>query len=347
MKTKFYRYILLVTMIMLVAGLYSCEKRDQPWADELGFPPSFFKLETDSMRSLNYSHNDQKDTILLKGDVVYSAFSEADLVVVSGKNKRHSNLVVHIKENRSQQEREATIMLAPQTNDEGVEAIKLEVTQGGSTPFLYVTKKMVSLNSSSFTLNVEDNIEDFDFVTPWWITAVDSVAINNFIKRYTFNVDASYFEDRTDNVIIIGNGNNTDLKDTIVVNQLKTKFQDPGAGLGIAPLFDVAFTSDSAEDYSDYDFALPPSSAQKPSLGYDQDLNRYVASFDASQQTYFKLDYNSAGGAYTDRFTTDFALEVCFKPDLTNSGVSTIIGSLQFGGMTIQYDENGILSMKL
>src|SRR5699024_4729050 len=31
----------------------------------------------------------------------------------------------------------------------------------------------------------------------------------------------------------------------------------------------------------------------------------------------------------------------------TNSGVSTVIGSLQFGGMTIQYDENGILSMKL
>src|SRR5699024_11956625 len=91
MKTKFYRYILLVTMIMLVAGLYSCEKRDQPWADELGFPPSFFKLETDSMRSLNYSHNDQKDTILLKGDVVYSAFSEADWVVVSDRKSTRLN----------------------------------------------------------------------------------------------------------------------------------------------------------------------------------------------------------------------------------------------------------------
>src|SRR5699024_11584727 len=132
-------------------------------------------------------------------------FCVVDWGVVYRKNKRRSNLVVHNKENRSQQEREITIMLAPQTNYEGVEAIKLEVTQGGSTSFLYVTKKMVSLNSTSFTLNVEDNIEDFDFVTPWWITAVDSVAINNFIKRYTFNVDASYFEHRTDNVIITGN----------------------------------------------------------------------------------------------------------------------------------------------
>ncbi len=331
-----------------MTGLYSCEKREQPWADELGFPPSFFRLETDSMFSLNYSHKDQKDTILLKGDVVYSAVSEVDWVVVPEKNKRHSNLVVHIKENRSQQARETSIILAPQTKDEGVEAIKIDIKQCSSAPFLYVTQKEVSLNSTSFTLKVENNIKDFHFKNPWWITLSDSSAINDFIKKYTFTVDASYFDDRTDNLMIQGDGDNSDLKDTIIINQLKTKFPNPGSDLSLASLFDIAFTIDSAKDYSSYAFDLPAKSpTNEPTLVYDGDLNRYVASFGASQETYYKLNYTTGGTAYSDQFSQDFTIEVCFKPDLTNTGVATVIGSLQFGGMTVEYDANGIMAMKL
>lgn len=347
MKSKNYKPILWLSLIVLFAGLFSCKKEEHPWSDYLDFPPSFFKIGHDSLLTLNYSHENQSDTVALKGDVIYKAESKADWISVPGSNKRHSDLTLRVGENKSQDSREGTIILTS-TSVDTLPPIAIQVIQGGSAPFMKPAKDSVALNSTSFTVEVEENIEAYHIKTPWWITVSDSTPVSDFTTKYTFDVAASYFADRRGAVVFEGKGDNTDLKDTVIIKQLKTAFPDAGAGLPVASLFDVAFTADSAKDYSPFQFTLTNGTLpDKPVLSFDSDLNRYVASFDAGKKTHFKLDYAPKGTDFSDKFSDYFTLEVYFKPDLTNTGVATVIGSLKFGGMTIEYDKEGTLVMKL
>lgn len=281
--------------------------------------------------SRSYSSMEQKDTVLVEGNVDYEASSNVSWIQVDEKFDSGSDLFFQLLENSSANDRDGIITVSSEFLEYPIE---IHIQQSGiDGAFILVDKEEVFLSPSetSFEIVVESNL-DYEMDLPEWITIGETLVPEDGKTEYLLETGASDVS-RVGQIRILGG----DSEKEIVVRQVGTQLQN--FDLPVASLFDLSFTSEGVKDYSPFQFNLKSGSelgVKDPLVHFDESLKMYVASFNKDDETLYRLDYADVS-EFIDGFKNSFTMEVYFKPAVQNEGESTIIGGMEGNGLGIQH----------